>query len=186
VTAPPESQLFLMRCRDGRVASFGPRQMRWLEARDLARQVEPGGPLWFGEFDTPEAANALVLAQPELRECDFCRHAPAGWRIPVRRFVLTLGPAAGPIGGDERPMFACDICVEYVRSNRKQELVEYAIASTVEYARTQGGALAAHAESLPWHVVKAALTPMVREVVYGMFANRSGWPERDTVRGEAA
>jgi hypothetical protein len=173
-----ESQLHVVVDADGKTVSFGARQARWLlqtgrvvplgeqDGKNLYRAVDP---------PTALAVHALVLEQPELRECDFCRAVPTYWRVHHRPFDLTQGPLAGRI---ERPMFACDVCARYIRSNDKKGLVEYVIASTVEYARAQGGYLGLVAETQPWWRVKEALTPMVREVVYGMFGHRTGPPER--------
>lgn len=174
------SELYLVQGVDGQVVAFGPIQAQWLERGGFIEPTDQPN-VWRALHGlTMEDVHKLVMAQPDLRECDFCRTIPAGWRIKCRPFVLTLGPYAGArLGGADRPVFACDVCVRYVRENRKQQLVEYVIAATVEKARAGGGELRQIAETQPWPLIKRHLTPVVKEVVYGMFAHRVGQPERD-------
>lgn len=183
----PASELYIVRGADGLNVSLGPLQTNWLERGGFVEKTDTPG-LWRALHGlTHEDIHTLVITQPELRECDFCRHAPGGWRVNCRPFRLKLGAnAGGRLGGPDRPIFVCDVCVRYVRENRKAQLIDYAIASTVEYARDRGGHLADVVASQPWDRIKAGLTPVLREVVYGMFAHRIGYPERDNPESEAA
>lgn len=174
------TQLYVVEGADGQRIALGPLQADWLERGGfIERTGEPG--LWRTlQGLTMDDVNNLVLSQPELRECDFCRTSPAGWRINCRPFKLELGPYADArLGGPDRPLFACDVCVRYVRENRKQQLIDYVIATTVEKARSMGGYMRQIAETQPWWRIKEHLAPTVKEVVYGMFAHRIGEPERD-------
>jgi hypothetical protein len=175
------THLYIIEGSDGQCVALGPVQTMWLERGGFVERTEHPE-LWRALHGlTHQQIHEMVLAQPELRECDFCREIPAGWRINCRPFALTLGPNAGArLGGPDRPLFACDVCVRYVRENRKDQLVEYVIAATVEKAKTLGDDPAARAaRSQPWPVIKKHLAPTVREVVYGMFGHRIGFPERD-------
>lgn len=173
-------ELYIVEGADGLRVSVGPLQAAWLEQGGFIERTDEQF-IWRALHGmTMQDIHNLVLSQPELRECDFCRTTPAGWRINCRPFRLTLGSHAGArLGGPDRPMFACDVCVRYVRENRKAALVEYVIASTVEKAKSMGGDVADVARTQPWPRIKAHLTPSVKEIVYGMFGHRIGHPERD-------
>jgi hypothetical protein len=183
--AAGEARLQVVVDHKGQRAHFGPLQSGWLLEQHLVERTgyEGTGPAsgidYYRPIDglTVFDVHERVLEQPHLRECDFCRATPAGWRIAMRApFDLTQGPTPGRF---TRPAFACTECSELVRNHDKVGLIERAIVETVEYARNQGGALEAHVQGLTSQQIKVGLTPLVREVVTKVFANKRDEPERD-------
>jgi hypothetical protein len=164
----------------GQGAWFGDKQAAWLvDHGHVAAPTVSGDRYEYRAVDPDDsrAVAAIVEAQPDLRECDFCRQVPTRWEIQVRPFVLHVGPPETRPARVARPMYACDVCAGYVERNDKHRLVEYSVASHVEYARAQGGYLEAVVLTNPRGVLDAAIRPMVRETVFGMFANRRGRPQ---------
>lgn len=166
----PATQLRVVQDPDGRRISLGDRQTTWL----LERGFIHGAPPLFTTLRTVFDLNDRVMAEPSLRECDFCRRAPAAWTIRVRPFEVTLPPAGPSPIGDHRPMVACDECAPFIDSNRKADLVEHAVDVVVTDARAQG----ILRRDVPLHAARNQIRPMIRGVVYGMFANRRGRPVR--------
>lgn len=175
--------IFAVTDPEERTVTLGELQSEWLLNEGHIFEVPTGDPS-VRLFRTEKPAgyiNHLVFSRLELRECDFCRVTGAPWEIPCRPFKLTTGPAPGMLGGPERPVVACSVCVELARNNRKQELVERVITETIAHAMRKGGRLREIAEATPTMVLRRNIMPIAKDVVYGMFANRDGHPRRTEV-----
>lgn len=158
--------------RKGERISVGARQAAWLEKHGVIQPDKGGeGGVWFAPLKTIHELNQLILETPEMRECDFCRCPENLWAIKVRRFVTSLGPI-------ERPLYACEGCVPFVRANDKRGLLTYAIDSMVRQVVAEGGELGAHVQRLSRRQVEAAVAPLLTEIITGMFGHRDGWPVR--------
>lgn len=174
----------------GRV-SFGDIQIAWLVERGAVELVESvtTSPLTKVNLHRARAGLTaaelaeLVQAQPQLRECDFCRQLSAPWRIRCSLFDITTGEFPGRFTRDG---FACDACAELVRHRQKSQLISRAIRCTVQHALDRGGSIAAHTQSLTPTQVRRGLEPMVREIVNGIVGGQRGFPFRDTGESEAA
>lgn len=121
---------------------------------------------------TIEGLNEAVIAEPSNRECDFCRVIPCHWQVNHRPFELKMAPG-GPL---VRPIFVCDTCVNHVRSNDKDMLIDRMFDSTMERAFAEGGAAAADVAQLDPALARRELAPMLRRFVSDVFANRRGYP----------
>jgi hypothetical protein len=170
--------------RRGTTVSFGPRQAAWLVEHGHAEldgyeQTSPDTGLNRYRLLrglSAEAADALVVKQPELRECDFCDQ-PATHEVRHRGVInLTLPDAAG--GPVKRSIFTCDRCTLLVEANAKAELVGVAITSRVERAIREGGEAGQRVALLSPAQVNERLGASVRAFVLDVFAKREGRPER--------
>lgn len=165
---------------DGSTVSLGAIQIEWALKQELVKPSEREHAEW-NLYDSDLTAMELhqrVWAEPSLRECDFCRLVPAPWEVPCRPFVAMQGGQEGPLGGPDRPLVACDTCVELVRSNRKEALMDRAMTAAIKAAKVQGEYLRAVVQSHSDLELRAHLRPSMRSVVYGMFHHRDGFPRR--------
>lgn len=181
--SPRENFLHIATGADGETISLGKTQAEWLVDNNYIKRAAVNDATGVNSYRaitglTARQLNELVFAQPQLRECDFCRHRPSEWVVKTRRFKLEKGPAPGPVGGDERPIVACDVCARLISENAKSELIDRALTAQIDYARRQGGHLRAVVLSNSDAKLRGVIAPMVREVVFGTFANRRGYPER--------
>lgn len=159
---------------DAEKAAFGPAQAAWLVEQGHAHLVKVTETseatevrLYASVSNSARELDDLVRAQPHLRECDFCRRTDAPWNINHRPFPITFPGASAPTTLD-RPMAACDGCVRFIRDNDKRGLVEHAVRRAWEDSGVK----------VSLDRAREQLTPFIREVVYGTFANRQGYPER--------
>lgn len=174
-------QLHVVRGRDAQSVSFGPRQIEWLLDREIIQPAKESHPEW-NLYDAPLLTamelHDRVWAQPSLRECDFCRVVPAEWEVPCRPFKVEHRAQTGPMGGDKRPVVCCDQCVEMVRKNQKEKLIDRTMTAAIKAARLQGGYLETVVATHSDIELRQHLMGYVKQVVYGMFHNRRGFPER--------
>lgn len=172
----PPKVIHVVTGSNGQTVSVGKLQIEWLLKEGVARPSGDEHPNWnMYESDmTHMEVHELVWAQPALRECDFCRLAPAPWEVDCMPFQA----AAGPLGGKARPVVCCDTCVEMVRSNRKEALMDRAMTSAFKAAKLEGGYLGLVVRTNTDRDLRAHLRPHMRQTVYGMFANRRGFPRR--------
>lgn len=178
-----EVTLHIVQDHNGKKATFGPLQTDWLMEHGLIehtgyQDTGPGsGVNFYKPLDgkTSDEIHLRVLAEPELRECDFCRVPAAPWRINVRPFRIRQGPTPAPF---TRPVFCCEECVPFVRSNDKAGLMQRMIDQTIVEAERRGGQIAAHVSGLTPEQIKRGLGPIVKEFVTEVFAHRKGFPER--------
>lgn len=172
-----DHRLQIVEDRAGKRGSFGNVQAAWLIEKGIITRsgYESTGPLtgidyWRVVGDrTVEDVSNLVLAQPDLSECDFCSAIPAGWRIPVRVFEVRMVP--GPF---KRPIYACDDCVTMYRAGDRHGLIERRIEAAVDQALAHGGAMAASVGAIPKKQIDEQLVPPVREFVEAVFSNQQG------------
>lgn len=179
-----DHRLQIVEDRFGKRGSFGDVQSAWLQEQGIVERAgyRQTGPLTgidlyrITDARTIDEISALVLEQPELRECDFCSTLPARWSIAVRVFSVRMIP-----GEFKRPIFVCDDCAALVREDNKPALTQRRIEATVAQALGKGGGLAAAVASIPQSVIDRELAPQVREFVDAVIANRTGDPERADV-----
>ena len=177
MSAQPHPDEFLHFVQDpsGTSVPFGEKQARWL----LERGFISGSPPLYSTLRSAEYLNERVLAEPSLHECDFCGADAPAWKVNTRAYDVQLGPTRGPIGGPQRPLFACDPCAGFVERNERRGLLEHAIEARLDrFAATGPQSIQAVLMSNPRHILRAAIEPALRELVYGVFANRRGRPER--------
>lgn len=162
---------------DGFRVSLGDKQTQWLADGGHIKHVAKE--LWRSTGKTGLELHHLVMAQPELRDCDFCRAPGAPWSINCTSFTIQQGPTRGKVGGDDRPLFACEECAVLIEANEKHALLERGIEESLRWAADQGGPAAHVVRTFPKHALRSQIKPQVREVVWGMFANRRGRPTRN-------
>lgn len=159
---------------DGEKAAFGPVQAEWLVGEGHARLVEVTGTseqtevrLYSSFSKSAQELADLVEEQPHLRECDFCRRTDAPWNVNHRPFSITFPGATQPTPMT-RPMYACDECVRFIHNHDKRGLVEHAVRRAWEAAPVR----------MSLNRAREHAAPFIREVVYGTFATREGFPVR--------
>lgn len=167
------TQLHAVEGTDGKTVALGPTQAKWLVDNGHAVELGPG--FYRAPALTHLEVHELTMAQPELRECDFCRYTPSPWEIPVRRFELKHGPQPGPF---REFAICCDDCIDFVKVRDRDGLFERAVQATVEYAKKQGGYLAAVAHTQSPNAIRRALGPLVKEMIRKTLANMDGEPRR--------
>ena len=172
-------ELFVIEGVDGQRVAVGPRQAHWLRDGGFIERAEEES-LWRALHGlTMAQVNDLIMSQPELRECDFCRQPSAPWRINCRPFQLSKGPFAGArLGGAtgrcSRATCASATCGRTARSN------SWTTRSRAPSSLRAGWAAGcARSRRRTPGCSRARTAPAVREMVYGMFANRQGWPIDD-------
>jgi hypothetical protein len=166
------TQLHVVHGTDGKLVSLGPTQAKWLKDNG---HIVGDPPVYQAVKLGHREIHELTMAQPELRECDFCRHLPSPWEIPVRRFELKHGPQPGPF---REFAICCDDCIDFIRARDRDGLFERAVQATVEYAKKQGGYLAAVAHTQSPYAIRRALGPLVKEMIRKTIANMDGEPRR--------
>jgi hypothetical protein len=180
----PIKQVYVVHCADGQNVALGPAQIAWLVAEGHIVQAPDDQQaadvdLYLCHSMTGLDLNDLVMSQPHLRECDFCRMQNCRWEVRCRPFTLEKGILAGsPFGGKHRPVVCCDECQQLVRANRKFELIDRAIMGTLESARRGGGLAAAVVQSNTHMALRRQIEPLVKDIVTQTFHNREGFPVR--------
>lgn len=166
-----EVQLHIVVDRRGRRAGFGPAQAAWLKNRG---EIEGEPPEYTVRGDaTVDELHALVMRQPELSECDFCRAIPAGWEVPIRPFDVKKGPQRGHFG---RPVVVCEECAALVRADDEAGLVDRGVTAAIDAARAHGGALALRVNRLPRRVMYDTIAPLILEVASAVVHTRTEEP----------
>lgn len=172
-------------CGDQRVISLGGRQAQWLLEQRYARQITAGDAHTTGEYVvegvlaapdfTVDEINAVVMAQVELRDCDFCTSASTH-TLACRVFEILVGPNAGAqLGGPMRPIFLCAECARVVRERSAERAVDYVVHRIITLAR-KTGLLRRHVSN---RQANDAIRPQLRDTVAGVMNNMTGLPERE-------
>lgn len=177
------ANLHILEDADGRRMTVGDLQIAWLLKHghvelvstmptSALTAVEIYRPVTLGSIDE---VNAIVLGNPALRECDFCRAVPSAWRVNVRPFDSPIGPG----GRFERPVFVCDVCVPFVRERDREALVQRLIGGALDAAGRMGGDMATVVGTITDREIEHHVAPQLRAFATAVLSHRKGWPERD-------
>jgi hypothetical protein len=171
-----EARLYIIEDQAGRRMTVGKIQATWLEAEGHTEftgyeQTSPRTGVNFYRSTSldVEALNELVLAERDLRQCDFCHAEEGPWRIRIRRRFRSI---AGPF---KRDAFACPECAELIAVNRWDELVNRAVARLIRVARDLGQLDGAVSDAR----ARQQIEPSVRAFAMGVRHNRDGYPVED-------